>query len=194
MTRAGRTPSGFEDGDEVLGKAVSKLQAQVLSPVDKERCKDCCRLVYFGDGERKDFASKLAWQKKGPLRFSVPSRICRGVHPPADWTWWGDHNSVGPSPPRQLPTLPLCEARQPVTTTAPTTGVGPNPRRHSSASPIHPYILSLTLRLFPENTAIMSSHADNKDRQFLAVIGDEVRRDAIPGIKCHADRNDNRTQ
>lgn len=50
------------------------------------------------------------------------------------------------------------------------------------------------MRLFSEKTAIMSSHADNKDRQFLAVIGDEVRRDAIPGIKCHADRNDNRTQ
>lgn len=108
MTRAGRTPSGFEDGNEVLGEAVSKLQAQVLSPVDKERCKDCCRLVYFGDGERKDFASKLAWQKKGPLHFSVPSRICRGAHPPADWTWRGDHNSPlaqAPPPASHSPAL-----------------------------------------------------------------------------------------
>jgi hypothetical protein len=39
----------------------------------------------------------------------------------------------------------------------------------------------------------MSSHADNKDRQFLAVIGDEVGRDAMSAIDCHADRDDNRT-
>lgn len=104
MTRAGRTPSDFEDSDEVLGKAVSKLQAQVFSPVDKERCKDCCRLVYFGDAERKDFASKLAWQKKGPLRFSVPSRICRGGPSACRLDLVGGSQlPVGPSPPASFP-------------------------------------------------------------------------------------------
>ena len=55
------------------------------------------------------------------------------------------------------------------------------------------YILLLTIRLSSEKTVTMSSHADNKDRQFLAVIGDEVGRDAISAIDFHADRDDNRT-
>lgn len=160
-------PPLSRDGDEVLGKAVSKLQ--VLSPVDKERCKKTAALFTLGMGKGKTSPANWLGRRKGPLRLSVPSRICRGPHPPADWTWWGESQlPVGPSSPRQLPTLPLCEPRQPVTTTAPTTGVGPNPRRHSLASPIHS-----PLHPFPDLAAVSR---EDRDHEFAR----RQQRPAVP--------------